>query len=829
MACGAGGGGQLGPRALAWLRPPCTDPDQVNAALAPICARFGGLTFVGLHAAAAWTGRHRRACWRRPELRASFELQFFAHQTFAQARWPSSRQGFGGPLLFNVRKQRRSTLAPNFAVPTASPKRPCLVLMRQYALGGRSGGHPWQRDQRRCGFAPASFDDAMIQARAGPGVSTATYWPAPAGPGGGRQQTWRGLRCLAALARTTGAVLTVDAGQRGGDGALKLLPKGPAQPKAPAAKGRGAIQSDTRARAEAGPGLKARQPSTTSGANHRDHAAGEQGLAAATVLIEKAVNSLAAVVGVACAAAAAHSPPRPVAWPNSRMPRSNKSGGRDPRRQQAAARQVPEQSGRASRLSGSQFRQQQGPASRQAVAAVISRIRRDRGRSGSWNGVETQRVWPLVSQDAKPHQLATTQAPAGTPGGHPDHQGKDAPLACRLPIGRPCSSTAARTNRRTRPGPEFTAQIGPLFARRPAPPPFPFLQWGIRWGSPQAAAFFFNHQLQRNLGRGQGRRKGEASDAPGQHQRSQAPTTVEEQEAQGWPIAGRGAAPRFQPPNARRLGPMGAAEPWPLRRPPRSTKQPSGSSASRGCSNQHTSRPPTRYWPKHGQRTAHLARRKRSPQPPSPGQRFCSAAGLANTRVSKGRRQLAPRARSPQGEARGSGPLGRHDQAQRTTASRASGRPSASMPSWLPIRRPMIKQDHRSTVLISNQPIRWLAPARLQGNRGALFFFFPPTQGRSGGERTPPWPPEPPPAPAAAEAHWPSLAESDAPPHRHAVVAQCQGPSSRSERVESHGCPEDPGKRITGQVKSHRHAAGVSAAHRAPSRLRPRPNQPHRR
>jgi len=75
-----------GPRALG-LACDLTDPDQVNAALASICARFGGLDVVVSNAGAAWTGAIAELA--AAELRASFELNSLPIKPLPKRRWPS--------------------------------------------------------------------------------------------------------------------------------------------------------------------------------------------------------------------------------------------------------------------------------------------------------------------------------------------------------------------------------------------------------------------------------------------------------------------------------------------------------------------------------------------------------------------------------------------------------------------------------------------------------------------------------------------------------------------------------------------------------------------
>ncbi len=149
-----------------------TKPDQVKAAFAAICERFGGVDIVVSNAGAAWQGRIGEVSDEL--LRRSFELNFFAHQTVAQeAVAIMLKQGTGGALLFNLSKQAVNPGA-NFG-PYGLPKAATMLLMRQYALdygadGIRSNGV--NADRVRSGL----LTDAMIAARSkARGVSEADY------------------------------------------------------------------------------------------------------------------------------------------------------------------------------------------------------------------------------------------------------------------------------------------------------------------------------------------------------------------------------------------------------------------------------------------------------------------------------------------------------------------------------------------------------------------------------------------------------------------------------------------------------------------------------
>jgi NAD(P)-dependent dehydrogenase (short-subunit alcohol dehydrogenase family) len=191
-----------------------TDPASVAAAFAATAAHFGGIDIVVSNAGAAWTGP--MATLADADLRASFELNVFAHQAVAQAAVAVFRaQGFGGQLLFNVSKQALNP-GPNFGA-YGIAKAALLALMRQYALEGGAEGvraNAINADRIRSGL----LDDTMIRERsAARGVSEDVYM---AGNLLGREVRASDVAdafvALAKLERTTGAVLTVDGGNVAG-------------------------------------------------------------------------------------------------------------------------------------------------------------------------------------------------------------------------------------------------------------------------------------------------------------------------------------------------------------------------------------------------------------------------------------------------------------------------------------------------------------------------------------------------------------------------------------------------------------------------------------
>jgi rhamnose utilization protein RhaD (predicted bifunctional aldolase and dehydrogenase)/NAD(P)-dependent dehydrogenase (short-subunit alcohol dehydrogenase family) len=187
-----------------------TKPEEVRAAFAKVCERFGGVDIVVSNAGAAWQGRIGEV----PDetLRQSFELNFFSHQTIAkEAVAIMLKQGTGGTLLFNVSKQAVNPGA-NFG-PYGLPKAATMLLMRQYALDYGSDGiraNGVNADRIRSGL----LTDEMIAARSkARGVSEADYMR---GNLLGREVTAEDVAQafvnLAKARKTTGHIDVVDGG-----------------------------------------------------------------------------------------------------------------------------------------------------------------------------------------------------------------------------------------------------------------------------------------------------------------------------------------------------------------------------------------------------------------------------------------------------------------------------------------------------------------------------------------------------------------------------------------------------------------------------------------
>lgn len=194
------------------LAVPCdvTQPAAVDAAFAAVLTRFGGVDLLVSNAGTAVQG----AMNELPDaaLRGSFDVNFFGHQTVAQAAVRVMRaQGLGGVLLFNVSKQAVNP-GPDFGA-YGTAKAALLALVRQYALEhGRDGirVNAVNADRIRSGL----LDDRMIAARAqARGVSEAQYM---AGNLLGLEVTAKDVAdafvASARLRASTGNIICVDGG-----------------------------------------------------------------------------------------------------------------------------------------------------------------------------------------------------------------------------------------------------------------------------------------------------------------------------------------------------------------------------------------------------------------------------------------------------------------------------------------------------------------------------------------------------------------------------------------------------------------------------------------
>jgi NAD(P)-dependent dehydrogenase (short-subunit alcohol dehydrogenase family) len=199
----------IGGRSLA-LTCDVTRPDDVAEAVDAVVSHFGGLDILVSNAGAALTGMI--ADMPEEVLRQSFELNFFGHQSMAQAALRILRQqGLGGVLLFNVSKQAINP-GTNFGA-YGTAKAALLALVRQYALehgpeGIRSNGV--NADRIRSGLLSPEMIAARAAAR---GVSPEAYM---AGNLLGEEVTAEDVAdafvASALLAKTTGNIITVDGG-----------------------------------------------------------------------------------------------------------------------------------------------------------------------------------------------------------------------------------------------------------------------------------------------------------------------------------------------------------------------------------------------------------------------------------------------------------------------------------------------------------------------------------------------------------------------------------------------------------------------------------------
>ena len=187
-----------------------TDAGAVRAAFDKIAETHGGLDILVSNAGAAFTGAIGEV--DDAVLRQSFELNFFAHQSAAQAAVRiMKRQATGGALLFNVSKQAVNP-GPDFG-PYGLPKAATLALARQYAVEYGADGirsNVVNADRIRSGL----LTDEMVAARSSArGVSERDYL---SGNLLGREVTAEDVAqafvTLALAEKTTAAVLTVDGG-----------------------------------------------------------------------------------------------------------------------------------------------------------------------------------------------------------------------------------------------------------------------------------------------------------------------------------------------------------------------------------------------------------------------------------------------------------------------------------------------------------------------------------------------------------------------------------------------------------------------------------------
>jgi len=107
------------------------DPAAAEQAIARIAEEFGGIDILVSNAGAAFQGALTAV--DDALFRAAFDLNFWSHHYIARAAiGVMQRQGTGGSLVFNVRKQAVNP-GPDFG-PYGTSKSALMALMRQYAL-----------------------------------------------------------------------------------------------------------------------------------------------------------------------------------------------------------------------------------------------------------------------------------------------------------------------------------------------------------------------------------------------------------------------------------------------------------------------------------------------------------------------------------------------------------------------------------------------------------------------------------------------------------------------------------------------------------------------
>lgn len=200
---------ELGPWHTACAVDVTADGAAESAMLAAV-HHFGGLDILVSNAGSATGGAMLDL--DEAAFRAAFELNFFAHKSFAVAAARlMQQQGRPGQLLFNISKQAVNP-GRNLGA-YGLPKASTMFLMRQLTLELAASGirvNGMNADRIRSGILT---DDFIRERAAARGIDEATYM------GGnllGREVEARhvgaGFVALAEMERTTGHVLTVDGG-----------------------------------------------------------------------------------------------------------------------------------------------------------------------------------------------------------------------------------------------------------------------------------------------------------------------------------------------------------------------------------------------------------------------------------------------------------------------------------------------------------------------------------------------------------------------------------------------------------------------------------------
>jgi len=187
-----------------------TDSGAIRQSFDMICETFGGLDILVSNAGAAYQGAIAEL--ENDVLRKSFDLNFFAHQSLAQAAVAiMSKQQTGGCLLFNASKQAINP-GEDFGA-YGLPKAATLFLSRQYALEcGHLGirSNAVNADRIQSGMLSAAVIKDRAAAR---GVSEEEYLAGNLlGLEVEAEDVAQAFLHHALAARTTGDVTTVDGG-----------------------------------------------------------------------------------------------------------------------------------------------------------------------------------------------------------------------------------------------------------------------------------------------------------------------------------------------------------------------------------------------------------------------------------------------------------------------------------------------------------------------------------------------------------------------------------------------------------------------------------------
>ena len=187
-----------------------TDKNSAKKAMEAAIWNFGGLDILVSNAGNAPSGQLLNLSDKK--LRDSFELNFFAHQSFSvEAAKILDIQGRGGQILFNISKQ---AVNPGKGMGAyGMPKSTTMFLMRQLALELGSSGirvNGINADRIRSGLLTSEFIKTRAKAR---DLSEKEYM---SGNLLKKEVEARHVAdafiALAKLDRTTGHVLTVDGG-----------------------------------------------------------------------------------------------------------------------------------------------------------------------------------------------------------------------------------------------------------------------------------------------------------------------------------------------------------------------------------------------------------------------------------------------------------------------------------------------------------------------------------------------------------------------------------------------------------------------------------------